>query len=289
MLKWLYTYYSMNDTPIRYTPSIQDRIAQRVREIVLPLDDWLDRLITMPDRFNPETFDVLLHFKKEKVSGVHARKITDTYMDHYKELKELSTLRKSTVKFKEIVDDGDTDTDENQLLESYMDVADDVILKNTQAYDRIFAACDYMIEMANANRKPRKKKPISKEKMIAKLQHCAVDDKLNLKSIDPIFIITAEQLWVYNVKTRKLGCYHASVLDPRGMQREGTGLTVKGTSIQGFDTVKSTQKTLRKPDTQLAEFLKCGSVKCHTFFTAIKSVEISLTGRVNTDTLLLKV
>lgn len=279
----------MNDTTIKYSPSIQDRIAQRVREIVIPLDDWLDRLITMPDRFNPETFDVLQHLKKEKVSGVHARKITDTYIDHYKELKELTTLRKNKIKFKEIVDDGETDTDENQLLEAYMDVADDVILKNTQAYDRIFAACDYMIEMANANRKPRKKKPISKEKMVSKLQHCAEDVKLNLKSIDPTHIITAEQLWVYNVKTRKLGCYHASVLDPRGMQREGTGLRVKGTSIQGFDPAKSIQKTLRKPELQLTEFMKCGPVKSKTFFTEINSMEIVLSGRINSDTVLLKV
>ena len=57
----------MNDTTIKYSPSIQDRIAQRVREIVIPLDDWLDRLITMPDRFNPETFQLTEHFKKEKM------------------------------------------------------------------------------------------------------------------------------------------------------------------------------------------------------------------------------
>ena len=54
MLNWLYTCYSMSDTKEKYRPSIQDRIAERVREIIAPVDEWLDRLITMPDRFNPE-------------------------------------------------------------------------------------------------------------------------------------------------------------------------------------------------------------------------------------------
>lgn len=279
----------MSDTQQKHRPSIQDRIAERVREIMSPVDEWLDRLITMPDRFNPETFELLDHFKKEKVGGVHARKITEMYETHYKELKDLLDLRKKNLKFNEITEEGDNDSDERQLLESYEDIGDDIVKKNIDAYDRIFQACDYMINVANANRKPRKKKAISKEKMVSKLQYCVEDVKLNLKSILPTSIITAELLWVYNVKTRKLGCYQASVLDPRGLNRDGTGLSVKGTSIQGFDPAKSTQKTLRKPELQLAEFMKCGPVKCQTFFAEIKSVEIPLTGRCNLDTLLLKV
>lgn len=289
MLNWLYSCYSMSDTQEKYRPSIQERIAERVREIVAPVEEWLDRLITMPDRFNPETFELLDHFKKEKVSGVHARKISDMYESHYKELKDLLELRKKNLKFVDMTDDEDHDSEERQLLESYEDISDDIIQKNIDAYERIFKACDYMIDVANANRKPRKKKPVSKEKLVGKLQYCKEDTKYNLKSIDPKDIITAERLWVFNAKTRKLGMYVAKVLDPRGLGREGTGLSVKGTSIQGFDTEKSMQKTLRKPEQQLAEFLKCGPVKCQTFFSEIKSMEIALTGRINPDTILLKV
>ena len=289
MLNWLYTCYSMSDTKEKYRPSIQDRIAERVREIIAPVDEWLDRLITMPDRFNPETYDLLEHFKKEKVAGVHARKIIEMYETHYKELKDLLDLRKKNIKFVEITEEEDNDSDERQLLESYEDIGADIVQKNIDAYDRIFKACDYMIDVANANRKPRKKKPISKEKMVSKLQYCKQDTKYNLTSIDPKDVITAEQLWVFNTKTRKLGMYVASVLDPRGLNREGTGLSVKGTSIQGFDTAKSMQKTLRKPEEQLTEFIKCGPVKSKTFFSEIKSMEIALTGRINSDTILLKV
>lgn len=289
MLKWLYSCYSMSDTIEKYRPSIQDRIAERVREIVVPIEDWLERLITMPDRFNPETFELIEHFKKEKVGGVHARKIMEMYETQYKEYKDLLELRKKNLKFSDIDEEGEGDSEERQLLESYEDISNEVIEKGIKAHDNIFKACDYMIDMANANRKPRKKKPISKDKLVSKLQYSKEDTKYNLKSIDPKDIITAEQLWVFNTKTRKLGIYVASVLDPRGLNREGTGLSVKGTSVQGFDPEKSVQKTLRKPEEQLSEFMKCGPVKSKTFFSEIKSMEIALTGRINPDTILLKV
>ena len=289
MLKWLYSCYSMSDTAEKYRPSIQERIAERVREIVVPIEDWLERLITMPDRFNPETFQLIDHFKKEKVGGVHARKIIEMYETQYKEYKDLLELRKKNLKFAEIDEEGEGDSEERQLLESYEDISNEVIEKGIKAHDNIFKACDYMIDMANANRKSRKKKPISKDKLVAKLQYCKQDTKYNLTSIDPKDIITAEQVWVFNTKTRKLGIYVASVLDPRGLNREGTGLMVKGTSVQGFDPEKSVQKTLRKPEAQLAEFMKCGPVKSKTFFSEIKSMEITLTGRINVDTILLKV
>lgn len=289
MLKWLYSCYSMSDTAEKYRPSIQERIAERVREIVVPIEDWLERLITMPDRFNPETFQLIEHFKKEKVGGVHARKIMEMYETQYKEYKDLLELRKKNLKFTEIDEEGQGDSEERQLLESYEDISNEVIEKGIKAHDNIFKACDYMIDMANANRKARKKKPISKDKLVAKLQYCKQDTKYNLTSIDPKEIITAEQLWVFNAKTRKLGMYVTSVLDPRGLNREGTGLSVKGTSMQRFDPEKSVQKTLRKPEAQLAEFLQCGPVKAKTFFSEIKSMEIALTGRINVDTILLKV
>jgi hypothetical protein len=279
----------MSDTVEKYRPSIQERIAERVREIVVPIEDWLERLITMPDRFNPETFELIQHFKKEKVGGVHARKIIEMYETQYKEYKDLLELRKKNLKFAEIDEEGEGDSEERQLLESYEDISNEVIEKGIKAHDNIFKACDYMIDMANANRKARKKKPISKDKLVAKLQYCKQDTKYNLTSMDPKEIITAEQLWVFNTKTRKLGIYVASVLDPRGLNREGTGLTVKGTSIQRFDPAKSMQKTLRKPEEQLSEFMKCGPVKSKTFFSEIKSMEITLTGRINVDTILLKV
>jgi hypothetical protein len=73
------------------------------------------------------------------------------------------------------------------------------------------------------------------------------------------------------------------------MAAEFNDLAVKGTTIIGFDTIKSVQKTLRKPEEQLKEFKAAGKVQLRKFLDDIKAVDIKLNGRINEDTVLLKV
>ena len=90
-----------------------------------------------------------------------------------------------------------------EYKKAYEDLDNELVLKFIKAFDNIFEACDYMIGIANANRKPRAKKIKSPEQLVAKMQFKTADDKMNLTSIDPAEIIYAEELWVYNTKTRK--------------------------------------------------------------------------------------
>jgi hypothetical protein len=103
---------------------------------------------------------------------------------------------------------------------------------------------------------------------------------LKLVSVNPADIIGAKELWVFNTKTRKLGKYVAA---------EYQELGVKGTSITGFDEKQSVAKTLRKPEEQLKEFKSAGKVALRKFLEDIKAVDIKLNGRINEDTVLLKV
>ncbi len=73
------------------------------------------------------------------------------------------------------------------------------------------------------------------------------------------------------------------------MAGEFNELEVKGTTIIGFDPIKSVQKTLRKPEEQLKEFKAAGKVQLRKFLDDIKAVDIKLNGRINEDTVLLKV
>ena len=102
-------------------------------------------------------------------------------------------------------------------------------------------------------------------------------------SIDPKKIIGAQELWVFNTKTRKLGKYVAS----NGFSSEE--LSIKGASITGFDEKKSIQKTVRKPDVTLKEFQKAGKVALRKFLEDINATDIKLTGRINKEIVLLKV
>lgn len=176
-----------------------------------------------------------------------------------------------------------------QLKEGYAHVKKNDIKKLRAAIGELMVALDFIIDQAKATRKPRKAKPRSADKVIAKLKFLKVDEKYKLASINPIDLVGANELWVFNVKTRKLGKYIASSIDPKGLGRDGTGLSVKGTTIIGFDEKLSVQKTLRKPDEQLKEFKGAGKVALRKFLDEINTTDTKLNGRCNLDTVLLKV
>jgi hypothetical protein len=66
-------------------------------------------------------------------------------------------------------------------------------------------------------------------------------------------------------------------------------LTVKGSTILGWDPKTSTGKTLRKPEEQLKDFLVGGKVAMRNYHKAIKGKDAKLNGRINKDMVLLKV
>ena len=73
------------------------------------------------------------------------------------------------------------------------------------------------------------------------------------------------------------------------MSASMAGLHVKGTSIIDYST-KSLQKTLRKPPEQIKEFKEQNTQKrFETWFKNIKTTEVALNGRLNEDTVILKV
>jgi hypothetical protein len=67
------------------------------------------------------------------------------------------------------------------------------------------------------------------------------------------------------------------------------GLSVKGSSIVNFSEEKSIQKKLRKPEVTLPEVLSGGKVYLRNALSNIRAVESALSGRLNDDTILLRV
>ena len=98
----------------------------------------------------------------------------------------------------------------------------------------------------------------------------------------------ANEVWVYNTKTRKIGVYKAKEVDPKNMQRPGTGIMVKGTTLQDYNEDESVQKTLRKPPEQIKDFVNTGKLKCKKSFEAIKTTATKMNGRFNDNTIILQ-
>ena len=242
--------------------SIQDRVREATFAMTEEIEESLDSFSCDPETFDPKTYKILNLLKGKQAKAAHARIIKDFYQRQYNEYVELQ--------------EGKCE----QLKEAYRHLSKAQVKKILAFYQDILGACDMLMQEAKVNRKPRAKKSQPVEKIVAKLKFMKQDEKLKLVSIAPADIIGAKELWVFNIKTRKLGKYVAG---------EFNDLGVKGTSITGFDEIKSVQKTLRKPEEQLKEFKAAGKVALRKFLEDIKAVDIKLNGRINEDTVLLKV
>ncbi len=242
--------------------TIQDRVREATFAMTEEIEDAIESFAKDPEAFDPKAFKLLNLLRGKQAKAAHARIIKDFYQRQHDEYIELQ--------------EGKCD----QLKEAYSHLSKAQIKKIVLFYHEILSACDMLMQEAKVNRKPRAKKSKPVEKIVEKLKYLKQDDKLKLVSISPTDIVGAKELWVFNIKTRKLGKY---------VTGEFNELGVKGTSITGFDEIRSVQKTLRKPEEQLKEFKAAGKVALRKFLEDIKAVDIKLNGRINEDTILLKV
>lgn len=269
-----------------HKPTIQERIFEQAQAASEGLDEWLEGFITDKKNFDPKGFDFKSHFARQGVTQAHARKIKKFYETEIDDFRDL--LRMPTAGQLKKMNEHESDLWE-QLKEGYSHLKKVDINTYISAIENLIAALDFVIESSKAQRKPRVAKPKSADKLVEKLKYCKTDEKYKLASVNPVEIIGANEVWVFNIKTRKLGKYVAANIDPKGMKRDGTGLTVKGTTIQGFDETASIQKTLRKPEETLKEFKAAGKVKLRKFLEELSTTDTKMNGRLNTDTIILRV
>ena len=245
-----------------YTPSIQERVRDASMLMTEEIETAIESFQINPEAFDPKAFKVLNVLKAKQAKAAHARIIREFYTRNLEELQEAAG------------------TKDEQLKEAYSHLSKVQLKKITAFYQEIVSACEMLAQEAKVNRKPKAKKAVPAEKIVSKLKYKKADEPLKLVSINPADILGAKELWIYNTKTRKLGKYIAG---------EFTDLGVKGTTIIGFDEHKSVQKTLRKPTDQLKEFKAAGKVALRKFLEDINAVDTKMNGRINEETLLLKV
>ena len=245
-----------------YTPSIQERVREASYRMTEEIETAIEAFQTDPETFDPKAFKVLNLLKAHQAKAAHARVIKDFYARDLSELVEAATSK------------------DEQIKEAYSHLSKVQLRKITAFYQEVVSACEMLAQEAKVNRKPKAKKAVPAEKIVAKLKYKKADEPLKLVSINPADILGAKELWTYNTKSRKLGKYIAE---------EFQDLGVKGTTITGFSEAKSVQKTLRKPTDQLKEFKAAGKVVLRKFLEDINAVDTRMNGRINEDIILLKI
>jgi hypothetical protein len=247
--------------PVVKKETIQDRLAEKFSEAMGEIEGAIDDFVV-----NGKDFSTYKFLQAQNIAVQYATKIPDLIQPRINELNELLEGRDS------------------QLMEGYKHMGKRDVNKLIKFYETIINdAMAYKTSKIATRAKP-KRKPVPLEKQVRGLKFLKEFAELGLKSIAPTEIIDTSELWVYNTKTRKIGRF---VVPMHGDMVIGK-LGVKGSAITGYDEIRSTTKTLRKPAEKLTEWKACGKPQLRKFMDTIKSVETKLKGRISPDTILLK-
>jgi hypothetical protein len=250
------------DKPVQQTvraPTIQDRLNEKTAEHLAHFEGLYDEVIA-GDTVKPDAFNYLT-----------ANTVPQSQINKFE---ALFTVRKGELLVAQ-------ERRDEQVEEAYKHYKVADYRRHHAFLDQLLSDLDQYRSVKKTQKKARVKRAPNKEKVVSKLKYMKEEKTLKLVSINPVDIIGAQELWCYNTKTRKLYKYVAdSVTGPLG---------VKGTSLTGYNESTSIGKTLRKPEEKLKEFAKANKVQLRKFLEDIKATETLGNGRLNLDTILLKV
>ena len=238
-------------------------IRTQLPDFLAAFDEMLDNLVEGKKAGTVES--LLRQITMLPAETAEARAEISKIKDEYDELVRVRKIK-----------GGRSDWDE-QLIEGYSHI-------NTPQLRKIMAYFDEGLQSLDtftaSKRTVRRKKPVDPRKIVARLRHLKADKHFNIASINPVDILGSTEVWVYDVKRKRLGLY---------MSENPGGLGVHGTSITGYNDKLSYEKTLRKPDEQLPLITKKSRKALHEQVGKIRGKQMKVKTRINPNMLLLKV
>ncbi len=167
-------------------------------------------------------------------------------------------------------------SNDEQLKEGYSHLNSAQRKRMKETIESIFEQIDRFSIAKKVQRKPRKAKPVSVDKLVKRVKFKAQDTALGLVSITPDKIIKSKTVVVFNSKTRDIAVY------------TGESLSVKGTSIINFDESKSFQKKVRKPEELASNVCTGTQARAQKWIVGLKTTSRVPNGRLSPDTLILR-
>lgn len=242
--------------------TVQDRMRDQAAEFAERVDVYMDKIVRDPKGKLTEKFDVSAQMQIAGFKAGQARWLSRFFETELAELKEALAGK------------------DEQLKEGYRLLKKPQLERMVAFLESVMNAAAMTEKVSKTQRKARKKKAPTVEKLVSKIKFLPKFEEFGLVSELPATIIGATEVWVYNTKKRKLGKYVAE---------EHATLSCKGSRIVYFDENKSKQKALRKPKEQLKAFQAAGKVQLRRFLEEIRGVDTKLNGKLGPDVVILRV
>lgn len=238
------------DKPVAERPSIQDRVKERVSEIIGDVECILD---------SGELINMYEWLQKNQIPPAHARKIADFYKPLRDEYAHAITI-------------------DNEGYEHYTKSE----MKTKLGFIvKLVDDCERFAGNVKKARAPRKKKAPTTEKLLKHFQYQKDSNEYKLQSVAPESIIGAQELWAFNTKYKTLSVFRA---------RGHAGLSIRRTSIDGYDSESSLTKRIgRKPEEYIKKVLGGGKIVLRKLMEEINAEPSTFSDRINNNTILLKV
>jgi hypothetical protein len=247
---------------------IQAKIKEHTQNYYIDIKDIIDQLTE-----KEKTESVYEYCKEHNIALTYCGKLLELVNEYKQE--PCIGLQARTIK-------QDERTEEQQdLYEAYHSFNTKEMNSMIAVFDQAVSDIERWATIKQGEKKARKPRAISVERMVKKLQYKQADERYKLQSIDPILIPRCQMVWVFNTKTRKLTQYNAVGRN---------GIMVKGTTLKDYDTDMSVSKTVRKPDVVLSKLLNTdGKIAMRNIWNTLTTTETKANGRINSDTIILKV
>lgn len=236
---------------------VKEKTSEFISEVEAVLDDFHRGVY-----LDTENYSLYNELKKIEAPTNMAKAVVDYYAPLKAELEELINAKTP------------------DLVEGYKHLKPMQRKKYLALVSVIVDDAEKYLASKKAVRKPRVAKPKSASVQINKVQYQKDSAEFKVTSVDPVTIIGATEVYLFSTKYRTLSHLVTSA---------SAGFTISGTTIQGVDSEKSKKKKLRKPEDVLSVLISSPKTKATKLFNDIKTAEAEAVGRVNAETIILKV
>lgn len=237
----------------RNTISIQDKIKSIVDEFAAEIDGEIDNYISQG---YPKVF--AFRNSPKNLNSQAAKQIPGLYKDLISELEEVLA-----------------GTCED-LNDSYSKIKTIQVKRFLKLMQDFVGSCNQQVITA---KKPKTVKIQPPAVIVKSLKFLPKYEELNLVSDNPIKIVTASVLILYDTVKRKISYYVAPT---------GEKLSVKGTTIIGFELESSGIKSVRKPE-EIRDLSAMDKKQSKAKFESFSTKKQPPNGRTNVNEILLKI
>ena len=221
----------------------------------------------------------LLELEDEWIEG------KDTTLDVYNQFKLHGLGGSATLPVRTVIEGWLLDYEDayhkrcEQAVEGYSHLKRSELNRRIKECNNMLDDLDKIKMATKALRKVKVKRPMSADKQVSKINYKKEDNDFKLVSINPVQIIGASILYVFNTKYKSLTEFVTD--NPNGFQ-------ISGSTIKNFDKENSRTVKLRKPEIFIPIVISKTQNQINKEWKSLTTKTSSANGRINNETILLR-